>query len=138
MPFPEVGVWNGDSRHRREHDELSPNGQALPEWLVNVGASPTLNSIALENLAEPPVPPPVVIPRWRPTLNESHDSKYCPIPVQRIRLVIGRDALAFKRPLGVTRCSRLSPPCSGRQREDAARLDEIDGQASRDFVASCV
>jgi hypothetical protein len=49
-PFPDVGVWDGDAPDVYSITTSFPKGQAFAEWLVNVGASPTLGSIALESV----------------------------------------------------------------------------------------
>jgi hypothetical protein len=49
-PFPDVGVWDGDAPDTYVVNTSFPKGQAFAEWLVNVGASPALGSIALESV----------------------------------------------------------------------------------------
>ncbi len=49
-PFPDVGVWDGDAPDVYDINMGFPKGQAFAEWLLNVGASPTLGSIALESV----------------------------------------------------------------------------------------
>lgn len=49
-PFPDVGVWDGDAPDVYDIETGFPKGQAFAEWLLSVGASPTLGSIALESV----------------------------------------------------------------------------------------
>jgi len=49
-PFPDVGVWDGDAPDVYNIEMGFPKGQAFAEWLLSVGASPTLGSIALESV----------------------------------------------------------------------------------------
>ena len=49
-PFPDVGIWDGDNPATYDIEVGFPKGQAFAEWLLNVGASTTLGSIALESV----------------------------------------------------------------------------------------
>jgi hypothetical protein len=49
-PFPDVGVWDGESPETYSINTAFPKGQAFAEWLANVGASPTLGTIALSSV----------------------------------------------------------------------------------------
>ncbi len=52
-PFPKVANWDGDSPESYSIETSFPKGQAFADWLLNVGASTSAGSIALQSVEGP-------------------------------------------------------------------------------------